>query len=61
MAFNPGPTDKTHLNRTGAEAITDLILQEMPRVDSALESYLKTAACSGDVPVGAEIEGESPR
>lgn len=44
MAFNPTPDDRTHFNAKGAEAITDLILQDLKVVAQGLCVHLKPSA-----------------
>ena len=41
MTYNFKEGDKTHFNRKGGEAITDLILKEIETVVPAISSYLK--------------------
>ena len=41
MAFNPKPEDTTHFNHQGAEAIANLIIQELKQVAKDLAAYLK--------------------
>jgi pectinesterase len=41
MAFNPKEADTTHFNQKGAEAITDLIVQELKQACEDLARYLK--------------------
>ena len=43
MTYNFKEGDKTHFNRRGAEAITDLILEELEAVVPGLAAYLKVA------------------
>ena len=43
MAYNFKEGDKTHFNRKGAEAITDLILEELKTTVPELAAYLKVA------------------
>ena len=44
MTYNFKEGDKTHFNRKGAEAVTDLILEELKTVVPELTTYLKVAA-----------------
>lgn len=44
MAFNPKPDDRTHFNAKGAEAVTDLILQDLKVVAQGLCAHLKPPA-----------------
>lgn len=41
MAFNPKPGDETHCNRTGAEVIVGMIVEQMRVVVPALARHLK--------------------
>ena len=43
MSYNFKEGDKTHFNKKGAEAITDLILEELKTVVPELATYLKVA------------------
>jgi lysophospholipase L1-like esterase len=43
MAYNFKEGDKTHFNKKGAEAITDLVLKEFKTVVPELAAYLKVA------------------
>ena len=47
MAYNFKEGDKTHFNRKGAEAITDLILEELKKVIPELAAYVKVAKPAG--------------
>ena len=44
MTYNFKEGDKTHFNRKGAEAVTDLIVEELKTVVPELTTYLKVAA-----------------
>lgn len=44
MAFNPKADDRTHFNATGAEAVADLLLQDLKVVTKDLCAHLKPAA-----------------
>ncbi|HNX34705.1 MAG TPA: rhamnogalacturonan acetylesterase [Kiritimatiellia bacterium] len=44
MSFNPKEGDRTHFNATGAEAIADLIVQNLKPVAQALCAHLKPAS-----------------
>ena len=43
MTYNFKEGDKTHFNKKGAEAITDLLLEELKTVVPELATYLKVA------------------
>lgn len=47
MTYNFKEGDKTHFNRKGAEAITDLILEELKKVIPELAAYVKVAKPAG--------------
>ena len=58
MSYNFKEGDKTHFNKKGAEAITDLILEELKSVVPELAPYLKVAASAKQQAAGS-IESES--
>ena len=60
MTYNFKEGDKTHFNKKGAEAITDLILEELKSVVPELAPYLKVAAPAKQQAAGS-IESESAR
>lgn len=41
LAFNPEPADMSHFNQQGAEAVADLIVEELAIVSPELATYLK--------------------
>lgn len=47
MAYNYQEGDKTHFNKKGGQAITDLILPELKQVAPELKSYLKEPTIGG--------------
>ena len=60
MTYNFKEGDKTHFNKKGAEAITDLILEELRTVVPELATYLKVAEPAEREPAGS-TESESAR
>ncbi len=58
MTYNFKEGDKTHFNKKGAEAITDLILEELKAAVPELAAYLKVAVHAEQGPAGS-IESES--
>ena len=50
MTYNFKEGDKTHFNRKGAEAITDLIIEELKIAVPELAGYLKTSKPADSIP-----------
>ena len=58
MTYNFKEGDKTHFNKKGAEAITDLILEELKSVVPELAPYLKVAAPQSSRP--PDLSSQNP-
>ena len=50
MTYNFKEGDKTHFNKKGAEAITDLIIEELKIAVPELAGYLKTSKPADSIP-----------